>query len=335
MRESLSDSAASSTENSGAMERQESKDAKVTIALCVHNGEDHLREQLDSILAQSEPSFELIALDDASSDRSLALLREYAARDARIRVVANENNLGSSRSFERAMALGSAPIIAPSDQDDVWHPDKLATLLAAIGERDLAYCDSAYVDSQGRPSGSRISDDLDMPEGKGVLRFAFRNSVSSHAMVLRRDMFERSRPFPESLYHDWWLAANAAAGRGLAYVDEALVEFRRHDSAQTSLGRSGTDAGKRTRHWLAQSRHVLQFAAVGGDGEDRVAAAQLCAALDRAAAGSGVLPLLGRIWQWRRKLVTPARSTSLSAIQLQLRILRRLRRLGRETGSDV
>ena len=108
------------------------------------------------------------------------------------------------------MALGSAPYIAPADQDDVWHRDKLAKLLAAIGDCDLAYCGSAYIDAAGLPLGSRISDDLDMLEGTGVLRFAFRNSVSSHAALLRRSLFERARPFPESLYHDWWLAANAA-----------------------------------------------------------------------------------------------------------------------------
>jgi hypothetical protein len=315
--------------------KQESTGARVTIALCVYNGESHLREQLDSILGQSEWRFELIALDDASRDSSAAVLRAYAARDSRIRFVANETNLGSNRSFERAMALGSAPYIAPSDQDDIWHREKLAKLLAAIGDCDLAYCDSAYIDAAGRSLGATISDDHDMSGGNDVLRFAFRNWVSSHAMLMRREMFERSRPFPESLYHDWWLAANAATGRGLAYVNEPLVGFRRHGAAQTSLGRSRADAGGRTRHWLAQSRHVLQLAATAGGEEERAAASQLRAALDRAAGGKGVSPLLGLIWRWRKKLSTPTRSTALSAIRLQWRLIRRLRRISRELSTDV
>ena len=89
------------------MQETNAKNVLVTVALCAHNGQVHLREQLESILAQSETRFELIALDDASSDGSAAILRDYAARDTRIRFVANECNLGSTRSFERAMAIVS------------------------------------------------------------------------------------------------------------------------------------------------------------------------------------------------------------------------------------
>ena len=121
---------------------------RVSVALCVHNGAAFLREQVESVLAQSEPRLEVIAVDDASTDGSAALLHDYAARDARLRVVANPHNHGPSRSFERAMALGTAPFIAPCDQDDIWHPHKLARLLASIGAHDLAYADSAYVDER-------------------------------------------------------------------------------------------------------------------------------------------------------------------------------------------
>ena len=121
----------------------------VSVALCVYNGERYLREQLDSILAQEGVRIEVVAVDDVSSDGSLALLQEYAAEDPRIRVVANDRNLGHLCSFDRAMSLCSAALIAPSDQDDIWHPQKLQRLLAAIGDADLAYCDSEYIDGDG------------------------------------------------------------------------------------------------------------------------------------------------------------------------------------------
>lgn len=210
----------------------------ISIALCVYNGEHYLREQLDSILAQDGVRIEVVAVDDQSSDGSLALLQDYAARDPRIRVYENDTNLGHLRSFDRAMSLCTGPLIAPSDQDDIWHPQKLQRLLAALGDSDLAYCDSEYIDSDGNKLGRSISDDLDaMHAGRDPLRFVFQNTVSGHALLVRREVFEASRPFPALLYHDWWLAMRAAAGRGVVYVDAPLVQFRRHASACSPLGK--------------------------------------------------------------------------------------------------
>ena len=74
---------------------------QVSVALCVYNGERFLRDQLDSLLAQEDVELEVVIVDDCSTDGSLALLREYAARDPRIRVVANEKNLGHLNSFAK------------------------------------------------------------------------------------------------------------------------------------------------------------------------------------------------------------------------------------------
>lgn len=298
----------------------------VSVALCVHNGAAYLRQQMDSILAQSEPRLEVVALDDASTDGSLAILNEYAARDARVRVEPNAINLGPSRSFERAMALGRAPFIAPSDQDDIWHPRKLERLLGAIGESDLAYCDSAYVDAEGRASGRRISDDMAMLQGRAGLRFALTNSVSGHAMLVRRDLFEAVRPFPAEMFHDWWLAARAAGRHGVVHIDEALVQFRRHGGALTSLGRErGRHAKARTQAWFTQCRRMLRVLSVY-EGPYRQAAARLLAALDLALVGGSRWPLMAEIWRHRRELAPDERAID-HAIRLQLRMLRRLRRV--------
>ncbi|NCT66533.1 MAG: glycosyltransferase family 2 protein [Rhodanobacteraceae bacterium] len=301
----------------------------VSVALCVHNGAGFLREQIESVLAQSEPRLEVIALDDASTDGSLALLHEYAARDARVRVISNPHNLGPSPSFERAMALGTAPFIAPCDQDDIWHPHKLARLLASIGAHDLAYADSAYIDERGRSLGRSISDDLDMLSGRGALRFAFANTVSGHAALLRRDLFEAARPFPPELFHDWWLALVAAARNGLVYLDEPLVRFRRHDGALTALGRDRQRSLAATRSWLAQCRGMLA-ALSARTGDERHAAARLLTALDLALVGGSRWPLLGEIWRSRRALAPRPHAAIAHAIGLQQRVLRRLRRVTRD-----
>src|ERR687898_641813 len=68
---------------------------------------------------------------------------------------------------------------------------KLATLAAAIGYSDLAYCDSEYIDEDGKVLGGRVSDDLKaMHHGRAVLPYVFQNTASGHAMLVRRELFE-------------------------------------------------------------------------------------------------------------------------------------------------
>jgi glycosyltransferase involved in cell wall biosynthesis len=221
---------------------------RVSVALCVYNGEKWLRPQLDSLLAQESVELEVVVVDDCSTDGSLALLRAYAQRDPRIHVHVNQVNLGHLRSFEKCMSLCDRPLIAPCDQDDVWHPRKLATLARALGDADMAYCNSEYIDDTGKPLGRNISDDLlTMHDGRDPMKFVFQNTVSGHALLVRREAFDAARPFPHELYHDWWLAMRAAAGNGVVYVDEPLVQFRRHVSAYSPLGKKEVQT-RRERH---------------------------------------------------------------------------------------
>ena len=160
---------------------------RVSVALCVYNGEQWLPSQLDSLLAQQDVDLEVVVVDDCSTDGSRALLRRYADFDPRIQLHENTTNLGHLRSFEKCMGLCTSPLIAPSDQDDVWHPRKLAILAGAIGKADLAYCNSAYIDGEGRPLGRSIKDDLKiMHAGRDPMKYVFQNTVSGHALLVRR-----------------------------------------------------------------------------------------------------------------------------------------------------
>ena len=301
---------------------------RISVAMCVYNGEPYLPGQLDSLLAQQDVELEVVIVDDCSTDGSLALLHQYAARDSRIRVHANETNLGHLRSFEKCMALCAHDLIAPCDQDDLWHPRKLIILAEAIGDADMAYCNSAYIDEQGRPLGRSISDDLKhMHAGRDPLPYCFQNTVSGHALLVRRAVYDAALPFPSKLYHDWWLAMRAAAGKGVVYVDAPLVQFRRHCEAYSPLGKEKEacrDRASKNRKWLEQMLYVFeQF------GQTQWPSSTLGREWVQAFHGAmdGRLgPLRGLVWRNRRSVPPWSGPRWLAAMRCYARCKRKIRR---------
>lgn len=215
--------------------KERSSEPLISVALCTYNGARYLREQLETVLAQTHRSIEIVAVDDASTDSTLAILREYEARHACLRVIANTTNLGFRRNFERAMSLCTGELIAPCDQDDSWSPDKLSTLLAALGDRALVYCDSELVDEQARPLGLAMSDVFRMISTDDPAIFVAGNCVSGHAMLFRTQLLRHAFPVPDCFFHDWWLAAVAASRGGVGYCDRKLVKHRRHGRNASNL----------------------------------------------------------------------------------------------------
>lgn len=236
----------------------------VSIALCTYNGEKYLAQQLDSLLVQTYSDFEIVAVDDGSSDNTVALLNDYASHDARLRIFVNASNIGLRRNFEIAMRSCRGEFIAPCDQDDIWLPTKLAVLLDCISDHALAYCDSELVDDNGNSLGVRISDKANMLSGDDPVPFIFANCVSGHALLVRRSVVERALPMPSEFFHDQWLAAVAATNGGIVFCDRTLVLYRQHGANITDI------MGGRSRKWVddKKNRSIQSFKKTG----ERIAA---------------------------------------------------------------
>src|SRR5436853_2023556 len=104
---------------------------KISVVMAVYNGGAELAPTLDSILGQSEADFELIAVDNGSFDDTPAVLRHYAARDGRLRVIRQEN-AGLTAALIRGCAAASAEVIARHDCGDRSHPERFARQLALL-----------------------------------------------------------------------------------------------------------------------------------------------------------------------------------------------------------
>ena len=122
--------------------------------MCTYNGAQFLQKQLDTFASQTYPPYELIVCDDGSTDATLALTESFARKvPFPVRIFKNERNLGSTRNFEKAIGICDGDLVALSDQDDEWYPDKLARMhrlfeelpeaLAAFSNADIIDDDSA------------------------------------------------------------------------------------------------------------------------------------------------------------------------------------------------
>ena len=128
----------------------------ISIGLPVYNGENFLKEALDSILAQTFTDFELIISDNASTDKTEEICREYAAKDKRIRYYRNEYNLGAANNYNRVFKLSSGKYFKWAAHDDVCAPDylkKCVTLLEQDPSIVLCYPKANLIDKEGRDIG--------------------------------------------------------------------------------------------------------------------------------------------------------------------------------------
>lgn len=210
----------------------------ISIAMATYNGEKYLREQLDSILAQTVQDFELIVCDDCSTDSTVKILNEYAERDSRIKVFVNELNLGFKKNFERAAGLCKGEYIAFSDQDDIWLPEHLEKLLSIIGGRDVACGNALIVDVSGNITGKKLNE-LDgfyfFDSENILLKMMFRENCFQGASMLIKSVFlKRCFPIPDGIkYHDSWLAYCACFEQGIIYTFDAITKYRLHGNNVT------------------------------------------------------------------------------------------------------
>jgi len=123
----------------------------ISILMSVYNAAATLPAAMDSILTQTYQDFEFIICDDASSDDSGRILREYARRNGKIRLLENRRNLGLGASLNQCLAIARGRYIARQDADDRSHPERLERTLGYLLEHDLPYaaCGVLVFDDSG------------------------------------------------------------------------------------------------------------------------------------------------------------------------------------------
>ena len=171
----------------------------VSVIMPVYNAEAYLKEAIDSALRQTYRNIELIIVDDCSKDRSLEIARSYEQRDARVRVIAGEENQGVARVRNRGIQEAKGEYIALLDSDDAWREDKLerqVRLLESKGAQ-IAYCSYDFMDD----NGNKIMRPFIVPEQTDYKKMLI-SSVISCSTALVDAKLMKAHPFRAECYHE-------------------------------------------------------------------------------------------------------------------------------------
>jgi GT2 family glycosyltransferase len=208
---------------------------QVSVIVPVFNGSRFILNLIDTVRAQTLTDWELIIVDDGSTDDLNAQLAQ-APLDARRHLV-RQSNFGLSRARNRGLAQAQSDLVAFLDVDDAWQPTYLATLCAALNQAPravAAFCGWQYMDAAGQPmpqtvllselEAGRLPDDL-----------AWRNSLVPSGLVARRQAVLQTGGFDESMHNlgDWDLWLRLIVGGPFVAVPQALTWYRAHPHSMT------------------------------------------------------------------------------------------------------
>jgi glycosyltransferase involved in cell wall biosynthesis len=264
----------------------------ISVAMATFNGETHLAEQLESLEAQTRPPDELVVRDDGSEDGTVGILHAFARRATfRVDVIADGPRLGYAQNFMAASRQCGGGLVLFADQDDVWHPTKLATVAQRVRRRrpEAVFHDVTLVDDAG---GQIAPSYYGLLAERGLTPAV---AIKGCTMAVTRAFLDTWGwpPASSRVSHDFWVALLATAFDQRTYLSERLVDHRLHDANTsgwlpddasrefTTEGDGASDAAllvdlvvkrRRVRTWTDDLLHVLDQR---GDIVDAAASARL------------------------------------------------------------
>ena len=209
---------------------------KINILMATHNGRLYLRKQLDSILNQTFTDFRLLVSDDASTDSTLKILKEYEEKDRRIEIYAHQENIGITANFEFLIDKVRSEYFMFADQDDVWNEDKIEKTFNKLQQED---CDLIYTDlevtnsrlKQIAPSYWKLKGfENKIKKYNNFESLYLNNYITGCTMLVKSKWINSFLPIPKSKYilHDYWIALIVSQNGKIAYIDEPTMKYRQH-----------------------------------------------------------------------------------------------------------
>ena len=221
----------------------------VSVALCTYNGEEYITTQIKSILEQSTPVDEIVISDDGSTDNTIAILEELKQNSStNIIIHRNTTNLGVCANFEQAITLCNGDIIFLSDQDDIWNPDKVKTIVSWFDthpQKSAVFTDATLITEDGKEFSNKSLWDC-IGFNKKMRRYFdnglslesfFINKATGATMAIRKELRFSFAQYcnNDNVLHDYCIALKALDNDGLGYIDKPLIQYRLHGSQQAGI----------------------------------------------------------------------------------------------------
>jgi glycosyltransferase involved in cell wall biosynthesis len=206
-----------------------------------YNTEQYIGESIQSVLDQTYTNWELLVVDDGSTDQTAEIVHAFAAKDGRVQYLSQQNGR-QAKARNTGIQNSSGSLLAFLDSDDLWLPEKLQLQLQAMVATsvDVVYSNGFVIYEPGATPGQTEFPIVAGPtEGRKMFDLLLLlNFIPVQSVVLRKEVFDKAGPFDESLeYHgcedyDLWLRV-AARGASFHGMSEKLIKYRRHPTATT------------------------------------------------------------------------------------------------------
>lgn len=202
--------------------------SKVSIVLPTYNGEKYLKQSIDSIFTQVFTDWELIIVDDCSTDRTGSIADEYAKMDSRIQVIHNTVNQKLPRSLNIGFGVAKGEYLTWTSDDNLYMPNALAVMAEELDRNEKAYMVRAsmyYIDDKGKITGqSEVYNDEKL----------YMFNCLGACFMYRREVYELIGGYDEDTFcvedYDYWLRIVGKFG-GIVPIDQILYRYRRHEGS--------------------------------------------------------------------------------------------------------
>lgn len=226
--------------------------SKVSVVMATYNGAAFLNEQLDSILNQTYPIYEIVISDDCSTDNTWDIILDYMSRFSNIKAYRNNKINGPHSNFIKAFSRAKGDFIAPSDQDDIWNLNKIEQLVKAINQGyDLVYAQESILWENGQKTAAIVYI-------SPIDRLAWGNILKGHTCMFKRELVKLYK-YSGILSFDYVLALYGCITKTALGLPDILTIWRRHSQSVTQCITLNAKKTSTKNKWIKMFISMMSF----------------------------------------------------------------------------
>ena len=200
-------------------------DELISIIMPAYNSDKYIAQAIDSVIQQTYQNWELIIIDDCSSDNTSGITEQKIEKDSRIRLIKNEQNLGVSATRNKGVALSRGEWVAFLDSDDLWEKSKLEKQmkLAQAAPAEFVFTGSSFIDE----NGDSYEGILEVPDKVTYSRLKRHNIISCSSVLIKKHFFDKIKMEKDHMHEDYAFWLKVLKTGAIAYgVNEPLLIYR-------------------------------------------------------------------------------------------------------------